>query len=109
MFDASFPYGGVQRYWIIELSERARDDVLEILVDRSATMRSPMSMVAFSTSTARLPEWIRTRLPSGLRDDQWDYDVILAVERSRRVRRPHPVDAGVLDGGGTLCGAATCM
>ena len=47
MFDAAFPYGGVQRYWKSSFLKQLGDDVLEILVDRAATMRSPMSMVGF--------------------------------------------------------------
>ena len=47
MFDAAFPYGGVQRYWKSSFLKHLGDDVLDILVTRAATMPSPMSMVGF--------------------------------------------------------------
>jgi FAD/FMN-containing dehydrogenase len=76
MFDASFPYGGVQRYWKSSFLRELGDDVLEILVDRSAAMRSPMSMVAFFHLHGAATRVDRNETAFGLRDDQWDYDVI---------------------------------
>jgi FAD/FMN-containing dehydrogenase len=76
MFDASFPYGGLQRYWKSSFLKQLGDEALEILVDRAGTMRSPMSMVGFfhvhGAATRVDPE----ATAFGLRDDQWDYDVI---------------------------------
>src|SRR6201994_1115957 len=47
LFDAAFPYGGVQRYWKSSFLKELGDDVLTILVDRAANMPSPMSLVGF--------------------------------------------------------------
>jgi FAD/FMN-containing dehydrogenase len=76
MFDAAFPYGGVQRYWKSSFLRELGDDVLEILVDRSAAMPSPMSMVAFFHLHGAATRVDRNETAFGLRDDQWDYDVI---------------------------------
>jgi FAD/FMN-containing dehydrogenase len=76
MFDAAFPYGGVQRYWKSSFLKHLGDDVLEILVARAATMPSPMSMVGFfhvHGAASRVPA---DATAFGLRDDQWDYDII---------------------------------
>ena len=42
LLDAAFPYGGVQRYWKSSFLKELGDDVLQILIDRAGTMRSPM-------------------------------------------------------------------
>jgi FAD/FMN-containing dehydrogenase len=76
MFDAAFPYGGVQRYWKSSFLKQLGDDVLEILVDRGATMRSPMSMVGFFHVHGAAARVNANETAFGLRDDQWDYDVI---------------------------------
>ena len=76
MFDAAFPYGGVQRYWKSSFLKQLGDDVLEILVDRAATMRSPMSMVGFFHVHGAAARVDAQETAFGLRDDQWDYDVI---------------------------------
>ena len=76
MFDAAFPYGGVQRYWKSSFLKQLRDDVLEILVDRAATMRSPMSMVGFFHVHGAATRVDPNETAFGLRSDQWDYDVI---------------------------------
>jgi hypothetical protein len=76
MFDAAFPYGGVQRYWKSSFLRQLGDDVLEILVDRSAAMWSPMSMVAFFHLHGAATRVDPHETAFGLRDDQWDYDVI---------------------------------
>jgi FAD/FMN-containing dehydrogenase len=39
MFDAAFPYGGVQRYWKSSFLKQLGDDVLEILVGRQRCVR----------------------------------------------------------------------
>ncbi len=76
MFDAAFPYGGVQRYWKSSFLKQLGDDVLEILVDRATTMRSPMSMVGFFHVHGAATRVDANETAFGLRDDQWDYDVI---------------------------------
>jgi FAD/FMN-containing dehydrogenase len=76
MFDAAFPYGGVQRYWKSSFLKQLGDDVLEILIDRAATMRSPMSMVGFFHVHGAATRVDPNETAFGLRADQWDYDVI---------------------------------
>ena len=76
MFDAAFPYGGVQRYWKSSFLKELGDDALEILVDRAGTMRSPMSMVGFFHVHGAATRVDPNETAFGLRDDQWDYDVI---------------------------------
>ena len=76
MFDAAFPYGGVQRYWKSSFLKQLGDDVLEILIDRAATMRSPMSMVGFFHVHGAATRVDPNETAFGLRGDQWDYDVI---------------------------------
>jgi FAD/FMN-containing dehydrogenase len=76
LLDAAFPYGGVQRYWKSSFLKQLGDDVLEILVDRAATMRSPMSMVGFFHVHGAATRVDPNATAFGLRDDQWDYDVI---------------------------------
>jgi FAD/FMN-containing dehydrogenase len=76
MFDAAFPYGGVQRYWKSSFLKQLGDDVLDIMVDRAATMRSPMSMVGFFHVHGAATRVDPDATAFGLRDDQWDYDVI---------------------------------
>ncbi len=86
LLDAAVPYGGVQRYWKSSFLKELGDDVLEILVDRAGTMRSPMSMVGFfhvhgaaTRVDPRRNRFRAARRPMGLRRD-------LAVDRCRRVR-----------------------
>ena len=76
MFDAAFPYGRVQRYWKSSFLKQLGDDVLEILIDRAATMRSLMSMVGFFHVHGAATRVDPNETAFGLRDDQWDYDVI---------------------------------
>jgi FAD/FMN-containing dehydrogenase len=76
MFDAAFPYGGVQRYWKSSFLKHLGDDVLDILVDRAATMPSPMSMVGFFHVHGAASRVHPDETAFGLRDDQWDYDII---------------------------------
>jgi FAD/FMN-containing dehydrogenase len=76
MFDAAFPYGGVQRYWKSSFLKQLGGDVLEILTDRAATMRSPMSMVGFFHVHGAATRVDPNETAFGLRSDQWDYDVI---------------------------------
>jgi FAD/FMN-containing dehydrogenase len=76
MFDAAFPYGGVQRYWKSSFLKNLGDDALDLLVDRAATMRSPMSMVGFFHVHGAAARVDPDATAFGLRDDQWDYDVI---------------------------------
>lgn len=76
MFDAAFPYGGVQRYWKSSFLKHLGDDVLDILVTRAATMPSPMSMVGFFHVHGAASRVKPNETAFGLRDDQWDYDII---------------------------------
>jgi FAD/FMN-containing dehydrogenase len=76
MFDAAFPYGGVQRYWKSSFLKQLGDDALDILVDRAGTMRSPMSMVGFFHVHGAAARVDPEATAFGLRDDQWDYDII---------------------------------
>ena len=76
MLDEAFPYGGVQRYWKSSFLKHLGDDVLDILVDRAATMTSPMSMVGFFHVHGAACRVSPTETAFGLREDQWDYDII---------------------------------
>jgi FAD/FMN-containing dehydrogenase len=76
LFDAAVPYGGVQRYWKSSFLKQLDDDLIEILIERSAKMLSPMSMVLFFHLHGAAAREDRDATAFGLRDDQWDYDVI---------------------------------
>jgi FAD/FMN-containing dehydrogenase len=76
LFDAAFPYGGVQRYWKSSFLRELGDDLLDIFVERTAAMRSPMSMVGFFHCHGAATRVDKDATAFGLRDDQWDYDVI---------------------------------
>ena len=76
LFDAAVPYGGVQRYWKSSFLKQLGDDLIEILIERSAKMLSPMSMVLFFHLHGAAARVDRNATAFGLRDDQWDYDVI---------------------------------
>ena len=76
LFDAAFPYGGVQRYWKSSFLKELGDDLIEILIERSAKIPSPMSMVLFFHLHGAATRVDRDATAFGLRDDQWDYDVI---------------------------------
>ena len=76
MFDAAFPYGGVQRYWKSSFLKRLGDDVLEILVARAAAIPFSMSMVGFFHVHGAASRVHPDETAFGLRDDQWDYDII---------------------------------
>jgi FAD/FMN-containing dehydrogenase len=76
LLDAAVPYGGVQRYWKSSFLKELGDDVLDILVDRAGTMRSSMSMVGFFHVHGAATRVDPQETAFGLRDDQWDYDVI---------------------------------
>ncbi len=76
LFDAAVPYGGVQRYWKSSFLKELGNDVIEILIERSAKMLSPMSMVLFFHMHGAATRADPNETAFGLRDDQWDYDVI---------------------------------
>src|ERR1700719_4131617 len=76
LFDAAVPYGWVQRYWKSSFLKELGDDLIEILIERSAKMLSPMSMVLFFHLRGAAARVDRNATAFGLRDDQWDYDVI---------------------------------
>ena len=76
LFDAAVPYGNVQRYWKSSFLKEIPDDLIEIFVERSAKFLSPMSMVLFFHMHGAVTRIDRNSTAFGLRDDQWDYDVI---------------------------------
>jgi FAD/FMN-containing dehydrogenase len=76
LFDASVPYGNVQRYWKSSFLKELGDDLIEILITRSAKFLSPMSMVMFFHLHGAAARVDKDATAFGLRDDQWDYDVI---------------------------------
>jgi FAD/FMN-containing dehydrogenase len=76
LFDATFPYGGVHRYWKSSFLKELGDDVLEILIDRAGTMHSPMSLVGFFHMHGAATRVDPNATAFGPRADQWDYDVI---------------------------------
>ena len=76
LFDAAFPYGGVQRYWKSSFLKELGDDMLDIMIARSAKFLSPMSNVLFFHLHGAAARVDRDATAFGLRDDQWDYDVI---------------------------------
>jgi FAD/FMN-containing dehydrogenase len=76
LFDAAVPYGGVQRYWKSSFLKELGDDLLDIFVARSAKLLSPMSMVLFFHMHGAAIRVDRNETAFGLRQDQWDYDVI---------------------------------
>ena len=76
MFDAAFPYGGVQRYWKSSFLKELGDDLLDVFVARSAKLLSPMSNVLFFHMHGAAIRVDRNETAFGLRQDQWDYDVI---------------------------------
>ena len=76
LFDAAVPYGGVQRYWKSSFLKELGDDVLDIMIARTAKLLSPMSMVLFFHMHGAATRADRDATAFGLRQDQWDYDVI---------------------------------
>jgi FAD/FMN-containing dehydrogenase len=76
LLDAAVPYGGVQRYWKSSFLKELGDGALEVLIGRAETMRSPMSMVGFFHVHGAATRVDPDATAFGLRDDQWDYDVI---------------------------------
>jgi len=76
LFDAAFPYGGVQRYWKSSFLKELGDDMLDIMIARSTKFLSPMSNVLFFHLHGAATRVDRDATAFGLRDDQWDYDVI---------------------------------
>jgi FAD/FMN-containing dehydrogenase len=76
LFDAAVPYGGIQRYWKSSFLRELGDDLIDILIERSAKFLSPMSMVLFFHLHGAAAQVGRNATAFGLRDDQWDYDVI---------------------------------
>ncbi len=72
---AAFPHG-IQRYWKSSFLKRLDDAVLDLIVDRTATMHSPLSMVLFFRFHGAASRVRPDETAFGLRDDQWDYDII---------------------------------
>jgi FAD/FMN-containing dehydrogenase len=76
LFDAAVPYGSVQRYWKSSFLKELGDDLLDIMVARAASMRSPMSMVLFFHLHGAAARVHPQETAFGAREDLWDYDVI---------------------------------
>jgi FAD/FMN-containing dehydrogenase len=76
LFDAAVPYGEVKRYWKSSFLKELGNDLIEILVERSTKFLSPMSMVMFFHLHGAAARVDPDATAFGLRDDQWDYDVI---------------------------------
>ena len=76
LFDAAVPYGGVQRYWKSSFLKELGDDMLDLMIARSAQFLSPMSMVLFFHMHGAATRVDRDATAFGQRADQWDYDVI---------------------------------
>jgi len=76
LLDAAVPYGKVQRYWKSSFLKEIGDEVIDIAVTRTARFLSPMSMVLFFHLHGAAARVDRDATAFGLRDDQWDYDVI---------------------------------
>jgi FAD/FMN-containing dehydrogenase len=76
LFDAAVPYGGVQRYWKSSFLKELGDDLIEVFIERSVKFLSPMSMVLFFHMHGAATRTDPNGTAFGLRDDQWDYDVI---------------------------------
>jgi FAD/FMN-containing dehydrogenase len=76
LFDAAVPYGNVHRYWKSSFLKELGDDLIEVFVERSAKFLSPMSMVLFFHMHGAAIRADPNGTAFGLRDDQWDYDVI---------------------------------
>jgi FAD/FMN-containing dehydrogenase len=72
---AAFPHG-IQRYWKSSFLNQISDEVIDIVVDRAATMASPMSMVLFFHVHGAANRVGPDETAFGLRQDQWDFDVI---------------------------------
>jgi len=76
LFDAAFPYGGVQRYWKSSFLKELPDEMLDIMIARTAKFLSPMSNVLFFHVHGAAARVDRDATAFGQRADQWDYDVI---------------------------------
>jgi FAD/FMN-containing dehydrogenase len=76
LFDEAFPYGGVQRYWKSSFLQELGDDMLDIMIARSAKFLSPMSNVLFFHLHGAATRVDRNATAFGQRAELWDYDVI---------------------------------
>jgi FAD/FMN-containing dehydrogenase len=76
LFDAAVPYGGVHRYWKSSFLNKLGDELLDIMTGRAERMLSPMSMVLFFHMHGAAARADKNATAFGLRQDQWDYDVI---------------------------------
>ena len=76
LFDAAFPYGGVQRYWKSSFLKELGDDMLDIMIARCAKFLSPMSNVLFFHLHGAATRVATDATAFGARSEVWDYDVI---------------------------------
>jgi FAD/FMN-containing dehydrogenase len=76
LFDAAFPYGGVNRYWKSSFLKELGDDMLDIIIARCQKFLSPMSNVLFFHMHGAATRVERDATAFGVRGEVWDYDVI---------------------------------
>jgi FAD/FMN-containing dehydrogenase len=76
LIDAAVPYGNVQRYWKSSFLKEISDEIIDIAVARTTKFLSPMSMVLFFQLHGAATRVDKNATAFGLRDEQWDYDVI---------------------------------
>src|SRR5207248_6998156 len=79
----------LQRYWKSSFLKELGDNVLEIMVDRAGTMRSPISMVGIFHVHGAATRVDPNETAFGLRNDQWDYDVIRSEEHTSELQSPY--------------------
>ena len=66
----------MQRYWKSSFLKELGDDMLDIMIARSAKLLSPMSNVLFFHLHGAATRVDPNDTAFGARGDQWDYDVI---------------------------------
>jgi FAD/FMN-containing dehydrogenase len=76
LFDAAFPYGGVQRYWKSSFLKELGDDMLDLMIARCAKFLSPMSNLLFFHVHGAATRVDPDATAFGQRAEMWDYDVI---------------------------------
>jgi len=76
LFDAAFPYGGVQRYWKSSFLRELGDDMLDLMIARCEKFLSPMSNLLFFRVHGEVTRVDPDATAFGQRGEMWDYDVI---------------------------------
>jgi len=67
---------GIHRYWKSGFMPDLGDDLIDLMVDRAATMTSPMSVVGLFYVHGAAARVDPTATAFGLRGAQWDFDII---------------------------------